>query len=64
MHLIRPRYHAAYIADLPTKKARADALASVPIEYQAMVKTHVTNLFMLRAADKKRARSFLSRRSY
>lgn len=52
MHRIRPREHAARIAQLPTLEDRREALKSVPKEYLAMVKTHIQLIFMMRKAKR------------
>lgn len=52
MHATRPREHAARIAELTTLEARQRAIADVPSEFQAMVKTHLKIIFMFRKAGR------------
>lgn len=45
MHATRPREHANRISQLATLAERQQAIADVPKEYQAMVKTHLVMIF-------------------
>jgi peptidoglycan/xylan/chitin deacetylase (PgdA/CDA1 family) len=50
--LKKPRHYALEISRLKTRQERVDALEKVPEKYQPIVKTHVTNMFLLKKYKK------------